>query len=116
MNKQRMAVYGLRRLILEGKDTRAHVVNLTKEVLDWYLDSYCEERQDPGQWNIDYTVGKRFRFGNDKSVMTRLEVYNLFNHHNMYLHGDTADVSSATAVTGFLDDFRRMQVAVKFEF
>jgi len=70
----------------------------------------------PGQWNIDYTVGKRFRFGNDKSVMTRLEVYNLFNHHNMYLHGDTADVSSATAVTGFLDDFRRMQVALKFEF
>jgi len=70
----------------------------------------------PGQWNIDYTVGKRFRFGSDKAVMTRLEVYNLFNHHNMYLHGDTADVSSGSAVTGFLDDFRRMQVAVKFEF
>ena len=70
----------------------------------------------PGQWNIDYTVGKRFRFGNDKAVMTRLEVYNLFNHHNMYLHGDTADVASFPAVTGFLDDFRRMQVAVKFEF
>ena len=53
MNKQRMAVYGLRRLILKGKDTRAHVVNLTREVLDWYLDSYCEEKQDPGQWNIE---------------------------------------------------------------
>ena len=70
----------------------------------------------PGAWNVDYAVGKRFRFGNDKAVMTRLEMYNVFNHHNMYLHGDTADLSSGSAVTGFLDDFRRMQVAVKFEF
>jgi len=70
----------------------------------------------PGAWNIDYAVGKRFRFGNDKAVMTRLEMYNVFNHHNMYLHGDTADIGSGTAVTGFQDDFRRMQVAVKFEF
>jgi len=70
----------------------------------------------PGAWNVDYTVGKRFRFGNDKAVMTRIEMYNVFNHHNMYTHGDTADISSGNAVTGFLDDFRRMQVAVKFEF
>ena len=26
----------------------------------------------------------------------RLEAYNLFNHHNMYVHGDAADVSSFT--------------------
>ncbi len=60
-----------------------------------------DEFRGPGAWNIDYAVGKRFRFGNDKAVMTRLEVYNLFNHHNMYLHGDTADISSGNAVTGY---------------
>jgi hypothetical protein len=75
-----------------------------------------DDFRGPGAWNVDYAVGKRFRFGNDKAVMTRLEVYNLFNHHNMYTHGDTADISSGNAVTGYLDDFRRMQVAVKFEF
>jgi preprotein translocase subunit SecA len=53
MNKQREAVYGLRRMILEGKDTRAHVVKLTGEVLEWYLDSYCEEKQDPDHWNLE---------------------------------------------------------------
>src|SRR6185436_712629 len=53
MNKQRTAVYGLRRRILEGKDTREHVVSLSGEVLDWYLDNYCGEKQDPERWNIE---------------------------------------------------------------
>jgi preprotein translocase subunit SecA len=53
MNKQREAVYGLRRLILEGKDTRDYVLNLAHEVLDWYLDSYCPEKEDPEAWNVD---------------------------------------------------------------
>ncbi len=53
MNKQRTAVYDMRRMILEGKDTRAYVVNLAREVLDWYLDNYCAETQDPGEWNLE---------------------------------------------------------------
>ncbi len=53
MNKQRSAVYDLRRLVLEGKSTREHVLNITDEVVDWYLDSYCGDKQDPGQWNTD---------------------------------------------------------------
>jgi len=53
MNKQRSAVYGLRRRILEGKDTRDHITALSREVLDWYLDSYCDAKQDPGEWNLE---------------------------------------------------------------
>jgi preprotein translocase subunit SecA len=53
MNKQREAVYGMRRMILEGKDTRQYVVDLSREVLDWYLDSYTAENQDPEQWNLE---------------------------------------------------------------
>jgi preprotein translocase subunit SecA len=52
MNKQREAVYGLRRMILEGKDTRAHVLNLAEEVVEWYLENYCDEKQEPSDWNI----------------------------------------------------------------
>jgi preprotein translocase subunit SecA len=52
MNKQRTAVYDMRRMVLEGKDTREHVLSLSSEVLDWYLDSYCDEKQDPGEWNL----------------------------------------------------------------
>jgi len=46
----------------------------------------------------------------------RLEVYDLFNHHNMYAHTDAADISSATAINGYLKDNRRMQLGFKFEF
>ena len=53
MNKQREAVYGMRRMILEGKDTRQYVLDLSSEVLDWYLDSYCDEKQDVEQWNLE---------------------------------------------------------------
>jgi preprotein translocase subunit SecA len=57
MNKQREAVYGLRRMILEGKDTREHVRRLSGEVLEWYLDSYCAESDDPDRWNLEGLQG-----------------------------------------------------------
>ncbi|HEY6552075.1 MAG TPA: preprotein translocase subunit SecA, partial [Vicinamibacteria bacterium] len=53
MNKQRKAVYDMRRIVLEGKNTREHVLGLAKEVLDWYLESYVAEKQDPGEWNTE---------------------------------------------------------------
>jgi preprotein translocase subunit SecA len=53
MNKQRTAVYDMRRIVLEGKNTREHVLGLAGEVLDWYLDNYAAEKQDPGEWNTD---------------------------------------------------------------
>jgi preprotein translocase subunit SecA len=53
MNKQREAVYGLRRRILEGKDTREHIEGLTAEVLQWFLDSYASEKQEPEAWNLE---------------------------------------------------------------
>jgi preprotein translocase subunit SecA len=53
MNKQRTAVYDMRRMILEGKDTEKYVVDLSLEVLDWYLDNYAPEKDDPDSWNLD---------------------------------------------------------------
>ncbi len=51
MNKQRSAVYDMRRMVLEGKKTRDHILGLIDEIVDWYLDSYCDEKADAGQWN-----------------------------------------------------------------
>jgi preprotein translocase subunit SecA len=53
MNKQREAVYGMRRMILEGKDARDHVLNLSQEVLDWYLDLYLDPKDDADEWDYD---------------------------------------------------------------
>jgi preprotein translocase subunit SecA len=57
MNKQREAVYGMRRIILEGqdeqgRDSRAYLLDLSREVLDWYLESYVSEKADADDWNL----------------------------------------------------------------
>ena len=52
MNKQRTAVYDLRRMVLEGKNTREHILRLTDEILEWYLDNYTEG-ENPDAWNLE---------------------------------------------------------------
>jgi preprotein translocase subunit SecA len=53
MNKQRTAVYDMRRIILEGRNTRDYVLGLSREVLEWYLETYAALKQDPGEWNTE---------------------------------------------------------------
>jgi preprotein translocase subunit SecA len=57
MNKQRHAVYDMRRMILEGKDTREHLLRLVDEVVEWYADSYCSEKDSPSDWNQEGLQG-----------------------------------------------------------
>jgi preprotein translocase subunit SecA len=69
MNKQRTAVYDMRRMILEGKDTRDHVLRLIDEVLEWYLDSYCSERDNPESWSYESLQGSiKETFGTEPSL------------------------------------------------
>jgi preprotein translocase subunit SecA len=57
MNKQRHAVYDMRRMILEGKDTREHLLRLVDEVVEWYADSYCSEKDSPSDWSYESLQG-----------------------------------------------------------
>jgi preprotein translocase subunit SecA len=57
MNKQRTAVYDMRRMILEGKDTRGHLLRLVDEVVEWYVDSYCAEADTPDSWSYETLQG-----------------------------------------------------------
>jgi preprotein translocase subunit SecA len=52
MNKQRKAIYEMRRMILEGKEARDYVLNLSTEIVDWYLENYVAEGEDPDKWNL----------------------------------------------------------------
>jgi preprotein translocase subunit SecA len=66
MNKQRTAVYDLRRMILEGKNTREHILKLTDEVLEWYLDSYIDEKASSEAWNLEgFHMALKETFGLD---------------------------------------------------
>ncbi len=51
MNKQRVAVYGLRRRILEGEDQRAYVLDLASLIGEGMVDQWLSKEQDPDDWD-----------------------------------------------------------------
>jgi preprotein translocase subunit SecA len=50
MNKQREAVYGLRRRILEGTEGRDYILRVVDEIVADQLDRFCAEDADPKDW------------------------------------------------------------------
>jgi hypothetical protein len=76
----------------------------------------------PGWWNLDFGVYKDTRITEHTRLQLRFEVFNLFNHANLYVVGSSADVGTANAVTacfgctGSTYDRRHMQLGAKFVF
>ncbi len=52
MNKQREAIYKLRRDILEGREGREYIMGLAEEILDSALEAHCSEKIDPAEWDL----------------------------------------------------------------
>jgi preprotein translocase subunit SecA len=52
MNKQREAIYKLRRDILEGLEGREYVQETAMGILDSMIDTHCPEKADPQDWNM----------------------------------------------------------------
>ncbi|HXD30933.1 MAG TPA: TonB-dependent receptor [Pyrinomonadaceae bacterium] len=76
----------------------------------------------PGIWNFDAGVYKNFKIGENKSLQFRGEMFNAFNHANLYILPGTNDVangvigaSKGLTPNGNLER-RNVQLAVKFIF
>jgi preprotein translocase subunit SecA len=52
MNKQREAIYKLRRDILEGREGRDYVMGIVEDIIDGLLDLHCPEKTDPQEWDL----------------------------------------------------------------
>ena len=52
MNKQRKAVYGLRRGLLEGVDQKERVMEMTRGVLAGSVDTACPQDTRPAEWDL----------------------------------------------------------------
>ena len=67
MNKQREAVYGTRRQLLEGLDQKELIVeDYVPNLLSDMLDEFAGERVHPDQWNVKDLNGKLIaQFGFD---------------------------------------------------
>ncbi len=52
MNKQREAIYRLRRDILDGKEGRDYVFRISEDIIGYLVDTHCPERADPRDWEL----------------------------------------------------------------
>jgi Carboxypeptidase regulatory-like domain/TonB-dependent Receptor Plug Domain/TonB dependent receptor len=76
----------------------------------------------PGWWNLDFGVFKDTKITERFSLQLRGEVFNLFNHANLYVVGNSADIGAANSITACYGcttssyDRRNMQLAAKLIF
>ena len=69
----------------------------------------------PGFWNVDAGIYKRIRFTERMSLQLRGELFNIFNHANLFVDYGSPDVSSGD-VLGYRNGRRNVQLAAKFIF
>jgi preprotein translocase subunit SecA len=64
MNKQREAIYSLRRSFLEGRDQKEFVLERADSIASWLADTHCSREQHPDQWNSTQFANEIFnQFG-----------------------------------------------------
>lgn len=54
----------------------------------------------PGAWNTDFAVDKSFKVTERLGFEFRAELFNLFNHHNMYVNTANLDYGFSTVLQG----------------
>jgi len=53
MNKQRQYIYTLRRNMLEGKNIKEDMAQVTEDVFSFIFETHVDENKDPEQWDYD---------------------------------------------------------------
>ncbi len=69
----------------------------------------------PGFWNVDAGIHKQFPLREEMGIQFRAELFNLFNHANLFVPSNV-DISSTNFVPAFRDGRRHIQLAVKLTF
>ncbi|HLJ14536.1 MAG TPA: preprotein translocase subunit SecA [Bryobacteraceae bacterium] len=52
MSKQRAAVYGMRRQLLEGQDQKERVLEIVRGILQAFIDTRCPDDVHPAKWEL----------------------------------------------------------------
>jgi preprotein translocase subunit SecA len=51
-NKQRQAVYGMRRQLLEGVDQKDAIMDMVTGIVEQFIDRHCAENKHPDTWDL----------------------------------------------------------------
>lgn len=70
----------------------------------------------PGNWNVDLALFKTFRVKEWVTMQFRGEVYNAFNHANLYVSGSETDISRYAYVPALRNGRRNIQFALRLIF
>ncbi|HEX5720850.1 MAG TPA: SEC-C metal-binding domain-containing protein, partial [Thermoanaerobaculia bacterium] len=73
MNKQREAIYKLRRDILDGQEGREYVLKIASEVVDSLLETHAGEKLDPMDWDLPGLRTQYLSYFNINAGELRLE-------------------------------------------
>jgi preprotein translocase subunit SecA len=80
MNKQREAVYGLRRKVLEEESHTEYIMDLCEDIVKWQIDERCPQGKDPRDWDVEALVNDlRGQFGMDVAPEKIRELENTDN-------------------------------------
>ncbi len=88
----------------------------------WTPMSGRDSFRAPGWWNLDLGVYKDTKITERVSLQLRAEAFNIFNHANLYVVGNSADLGAGNFVgacfgcTGSTYDRRHLQLAAKIVF
>jgi preprotein translocase subunit SecA len=52
-NKQRQAVYGMRRQLLEGVDQKERIMDMVRGIVDQFIDMRCPDDKHPDTWDLN---------------------------------------------------------------
>ena len=74
------------------------------------------EFRAPGTWNLDLGMYKTFFVTERLKIQLRGEMYNIFNHANLYVEAENADVASTSYIPAEKLGHRDVQLAAKFIF
>jgi preprotein translocase subunit SecA len=82
MNKQREAVYGLRRQLLVGEDQKEYLMGIVDEIISGLVQQYAGQETNPSEWDTEAlarAVGQQFGFdmkteGIDASTLGSKEI------------------------------------------
>jgi len=66
--------------------------------------------------NVDFVLQKRFKIRETQQIEFRSEFFNLLNHPNFGLPGNTVDESGGASITSTATDNRQIEFALKYVF
>ena len=66
MNKQREAVYGLRKQLLEGEDQKEYLMGIADDIMIDFVSQYANSETHPDEWDLDgLAIAVQRQFGFD---------------------------------------------------